>query len=434
MPAINRLNSLPALRWHGSIRKRRWAFAFGLVLVFGASTYAQSDSTTSSPATAQNAVTANTLAAPPAQDPGSKDGFVESTRRWAEKHQLLERISGDIDGWYPRLGGMTRGSGIALGPGYRTHPLGSSVLLDVSGAISMRFYKAVDVHARWLQAWNQRAELWTDYRFEDYPQEDFYGIGPDSLESMRTDYRFRASDFIVRAQLKPRSWLRTGVNLGYLHPSIGPGTDRDFPSLEQLFEATSVPGLLSQPDFIHAQLFVDVDYRDAPGNPKRGGFYHAAIGTWSDRSLDTYNFRRFDSNASQFLPITADEKHILSGRLGVSFVNNIPGDRVPFYFLPYVGGTDTIRSYREFRFKDENAVWFGAEYRWIPIKWVSGAVFADFGKVAEDWQDVFDASDLKQGYGFGLRVHSTKQTFAKIDFGFGGGEGRRIFIKLGPSF
>ena len=60
-------------------------------------------------------------------------------------------------------------------------------------------------------------------------------------------------------------------------------------------------------------------------------------------------------------------------------------------------------------------------------------MFADFGKVARHWQDVAD-SDLKRGFGFGLRVHSTRQTFAQVDFGFGGGEGNRIFIKLGPSF
>jgi outer membrane translocation and assembly module TamA len=60
-------------------------------------------------------------------------------------------------------------------------------------------------------------------------------------------------------------------------------------------------------------------------------------------------------------------------------------------------------------------------------------VFADYGKVAANWQDI-NTTDLKRGYGFGVRVHSTKQTFAKIDVGFGGGEGRRIFIKLGPSF
>jgi hypothetical protein len=369
----------------------------------------------------------------PAQEPEAKTRIVESAKQWAEQHQILARLNGTIDGWYPRLGGLTRGSGFGLGPGYRMHVLGDNVLLDVSGAMSMRWYKAVDIRARWLQTWSERAEVWTEYRFEDFPEEDFYGRGADSLLSTRTSYRFRGSDIKLRAQLKPISWLRTGVVLGYLHPSIGSGHDREFPSIEQVFTDTSVPGLASQPDFGHAQLFLDVDYRDTPGNPKRGGFYHFAFAAWDDRTLDAYDFRRLDVNASQFLPITTDRKHVISGRFGVSVTKTTTGDRLPFYFLPYVGGEDTIRSYREFRFKDEDALWFGGEYRWIPIKWVSGTVFADFGTVGRTWDDI-TTDNLKHGYGFGLRVHSDTQSFARIDFGFGGGEGRRIFIKLGPTF
>jgi len=436
MPPLKCVRRLCAATSNGWIRYRPWAFVLGWTIVCGATMAAAQP-----PALTPTAPTLPAAAAPaqadpvsPAQQSGTQPKFVESARRWADEHQILKRLSGDVDGWYPRLGGMTRGSGFALGPGYRTHVLDDRVLVDASAAITIRRYKAVDVRARWLQTWNERVEVWTDYRFEDFPQEDFYGLGPDTVESMRTSYAIRGSDFTVRAQVKPLRWLRTGLNVGYLSPKVGPGRDREFPSIEEVFPGTSLPGLLEQPDFIHTQLFAEVDYRDTPGNPRRGGFYRAAYSTWDDRTLEAYNFRRFDTNLAQFAPLTADRKHIVSGRVGLSFVNNAPGDRVPFYALPYVGGTDTVRSYREFRFKEENAMWLGVEYRWIPIKWVSGVLFADAGKVARNWQDVIDAADMKQGYGFGVAVHSSKQTFARIDFGFGGGEGRRIFLKLGPSF
>jgi hypothetical protein len=61
---------------------------------------------------------------------------------------------------------------------------------------------------------------------------------------------------------------------------------------------------------------------------------------------------------------------------------------VPFYFLPYVGGVDTVRSFHEFRFRDENALWMTAEYDLTLIKWVSVATFVDAGKAAPDWQDI----------------------------------------------
>jgi hypothetical protein len=61
------------------------------------------------------------------------------------------------------------------------------------------------------------------------------------------------------------------------------------------------------------------------------------------------------------------------------------------------------------------------------------ATFVDAGKVAPDWQNI-GLSGLKRGYGFGVRVHSNRQTFARIDVGGGGGEGWRMFLKLVPSF
>jgi outer membrane translocation and assembly module TamA len=73
------------------------------------------------------------------------------------------------------------------------------------------------------------------------------------------------------------------------------------------------------------------------------------------------------------------------------------------------------------------------EYKWSPVKYLSLVAFADAGEVRADWQDI-GTTGLNTGYGFGVRVHTNKQQFAKFDFGTGGGEGWQMFIKLGPSF
>ena len=413
-----------------SATNRLRAFALGLAVVFVAAT---ADAQPTEPTAHVRTVEA-AAAAPAAAEPEAKSdsNFLDAAREWAKENQILERIEGDVDGWYPRLDGMTRGSGFTFGPGYRQHVLGDRVLLDVSAAMTPRLYRAVDVRARWLQTRNERAELWTSYRYEYFPQEDFYGVGPDTSADMRTSYLLSGSDVVVRGRLKPLSWLRLDANLGYMTPRIGPGHDREFPSVEQLFQDVAAPGLVSQPDFLHSEIAATIDARDIPGKPTRGTLFHAAYSTWNDLTLDAYNFRRFESGATHYVPLTADRKHVLSGRVGMMFVNNAPGNRVPFYALPYVGGIDTVRSYREFRFKDENALWFGAEYFWRPITWVSGVAFADFGQVAHDWQNI--SGDLKHGFGFGVRAHNSTQTFAQLDFGFGGGEGWRAFLRVGPTF
>jgi outer membrane protein assembly factor BamA len=383
------------------------------------------------PASAQDTSAQDTAASNAVPEPQDEGGFVDKARNWADRHQIVGRLNGDVDGWYPRLGGMTRGGGFAIGPGYRFHA--GPALVDLSAGLSIKAYKAVDARVRWLEVGDERFELWTNYRFEDFPQEDFFGRGMNSSLDARTSYGFDSHEFTVEALGTPLPWLRVGTSLGYLNPGIGPGSDENYPSIEELFTDVEAPGLAAQPDFLYTTLFADVDYRDQRGNPRSGGFYHLAFSVWDDRTLQEYDFRRFDVNVNQFVPLDAAKKHVVSGLWAVSYVNNETNERVPFYFLPYVGGVDTIRSFREFRFKDENATWMSAEYSYMPIKWVSVAAFVDAGKVTPNWNDI-DFTELKTGYGFGFRVHSRTQTFARVYFGTGGGEGWRTFMKFGAGF
>jgi outer membrane protein assembly factor BamA len=408
----------------------RWmAVALGAAVLIGPPAYAQQ---ANDPAQKAEPTELNVEAVQESR--GDSDaGFVAKMRRIADEWQLAERLNGEIDGWYPRLGGMTRGSGFALGPGYRLHPFGSPVLVDVSAGLSIKGYQAADAKVRWFQAYGDRVEFWTDARYEHFPQEDFYGMGIDSLLENQTSYEFDSTGISLRGLARPVPWLELGTTFGYLRPRIESGTDPGVPSIEGLFTDIDAPGLARTPRYLHTTLYAEVDRRDVPGNPASGGVYRTSVGVWDDQNLDNYDHRRFDALAVQHVPLNAGRTHILSGRLGTAYVNNETGHRVPFYFLAYVGGVDTIRSFDEFRFKDENALWLGAEYRWVFHKYASVATFVDAGTVKHDWQDL-TFTGLKSGYGFGLRAHTRTQTLARIDFGFGGGEGFRAFLKLGPSF
>ena len=365
------------------------------------------------------------------EPPPSNDGFVARLRRFADDAQIIERINGDIDGWYPRLGGITRGSGLALGPGYRFRLFDQRVFVDVSAALSTRGYRSAEAEVRWLQAFGERLELWTDLRYEDHPQEDFFGTGYASSRATRTSYDFEKLEITVRGVARPTSWLRTGASVGYMSPRIGPGSDDNYPSTEELFTDADAPGLAAQPDFVHTTFFGEIDYLDQRGRPRRGGLHRISFGVWDDRTLQQFDHRRFDALSAHYLPLTADKRHVVSGRLGLSYVNNETGERVPFYFLAYVGGVDTIRGYREFRFKDENALWLGAEYTWSVLDYLSVATFFDAGEVRADWNDI-GLHGLRTASGFGVRFHTDRQTFARVDVGTGGNEGWQVFFKIGP--
>lgn len=358
---------------------------------------------------------------------------MDRVRRVGCETQIVERLNGTIDGWYPRFGGMTRGSGFVAGPGYRTHLLGNRVFVEMSAAVSTKVYKAADAHVRWAQALRDRLELWTDLRLEDYPQEDYFGIGRRSNRAAQTSYDFSSMTTGARVVLNVASHAQAGMRVGLVSPSIGRGTDPEYPSIEQMFTDAQAPGLAAQPRFVESAVFIDVDRRDQSGNPAHGGLYHASLAYWNDATLQQYDFMRFDVNALQYLSLTDDAEHVISGRFGLTTLNNAPGDRVPFYVFPYIGGSDTVRSLDEFRFRDENAIWAGIEYTWTPFAHLSFAAFMDTGKVAHGWDEVSFAG-MTQAYGAGIRVHTAKQRLARIDIGAGGAEGWRAFVKLGPSF
>src|SRR4029453_10194352 len=174
--------------------------------------------------------------------------------------------------------------------------------------------------------------------------------------------------------------------VGYFMPDVRHGRDQNLRSIAQVFPDVTAPGLSRQPNFEHHSVFAVVDSRDAEGFPRRGGLYRATYAIWNDRSFDEYYFRRFDITGSHFVSLPTSS--VLAVRLALSYANNAFGDRVPFYLLPYVGGGDTVRSFREFRFRDENAGVFNVELRHKVHSMAHLAGFADFGKVAHNWEDI----------------------------------------------
>ena len=359
-------------------------------------------------------------------------GMVNKARRWAEDKRIAERLA-PREGVYARFGGMVTGSGFALGAGYRKYLLEERIFTDVSGALSTKFYKAVDAKARWAQFWDNRIEIWSDFRYRDYPQEDYFGPGVESNETNRINYAIESTDIAARLLLKVTPWLSVGSDLGFFNPTIGPGQDDSLPSIEDIFGDGEAPALaeLKQPNFFHNTLFAEVDYRDHRGHTTRGGFYRASFGTWEDVTLESYDHHRFDAEASQFFPVAS--RQAIGVRVGLSYVNNETGDRVPFYFLPYIGGSDTVRGFHEFRFRDENVLFLNAEYRIRVHRFVHVAPFVDAGEVRADWEEI-GPSGLKTSYGIGVRAGTENRVFVRLDIGTGGGEGTRVFFKFGPSF
>jgi hypothetical protein len=354
---------------------------------------------------------------------------VEKIRQRVEANPIVQRLQ-DSEGFYPRIGGLTQGSGFAAGGGYRKH-LGWAYI-ELSAAYSTKHYSGADAGMRWLQTAHKSFEIWTNLSFRNDTQDDFYGRGPGSTNADRVDFGIQSTDVAALALEHIRSWFTVGADIGYFVPEMREGEDDRQTTIGNLYTEATAPGLARQPRFIHDSVFATIDSRDAAGFPTRGGFFRTSYARWRDQTLHEFDFQRFDIEHSQFFAVATDD--VIALRLNLSYTNNAPGEQIPFYMLPYLGGGDTVRSYREFRFRDENMGFFNTEFRHRVSKMAYLAAFVDVGKVAHNWQDINPTDrNLKTAYGLGLRIGSDKRTFLRLDTAYGD-EGTRVFLKFSPAF
>ena len=110
-----------------------------------------------------------------------------------------------------------------------------------------------------------------------------------------------------------------------------------------------------------------------------------------------------------------------------------PGQQVPFYFKPTVGGSTSLRSYNDYRFRDDHALYMNVEYRWEAFSGLDMALFSDWGTVAPRFE-ALSLSDLKNAYGIGFRFNTYKAVWLRVDIGFGGNEGTKFFFKFSKAF
>jgi len=109
------------------------------------------------------------------------------------------------------------------------------------------------------------------------------------------------------------------------------------------------------------------------------------------------------------------------------------GQRVPFYFMPTLGGHDTLRGFRDYRFRGPHALLLQAEYRWEIWSGLDGALFYDAGKVVNRRSDL-DFSGLESDYGFGFRFNTNQGIVLRVDAAFGSSDGPHLFIVFGGRF
>ena len=362
-----------------------------------------------------------------------KPAKLEKALLYVERVDPLTRIS-PRNGLFVDYGYTAKpiGAGVGLSAGFRHDILNRRARVELEAGMSIKNYQLLRADLSMPYLFGERFEIGLEGSYRHNPQEDFYGLGPGSLKDDRVSYLYDGRELQARAVVKPTRWLRFGTRAGILNPSIGRGTDKNYPSLEDRFSVADAPGLAAQPDHAYGDVFAAVDTRDQPGNARAGGYYEVALRRYRDREADRFGFRRVDLDLQQFFPIF-DKKRVIAARFRVMSTAAPDGEEVPFYFQPTLGGSDTLRSYGDHRFRDRNVMFLNAEYRWEAFSGLDMALFSDWGKVARRTRDL-RFSALQHAYGIGFRFNTYKSVFLRADIATGGDDGIRFFLKFSKAF
>lgn len=344
-----------------------------------------------------------------------------------EDDLLVARILAPPRGVHLRVGGIGEGAGFGVGPAYRYST--GAYDFRVSAAGSVKRYGIAETSLLLPGAVRSGPFVELYARRREFPQEDFFGLGPGSLSTERTNFALR--DTLVRATGGVHTDdFAAGARVGYLDPSIGRGTDRRMPATTDVFAPAEIPGLLAQPTFVVFEPFVEYSNSDPRLNPTAGGSYRFTVRRYADRDLDRFSFTNWDVDLRQYVPLL-HRATTLAFRAWLSSSSPDAGHEVPFYLQPTLGGGYSLRGFPSFRFRDRSLLLLQGEYRWRVNEFVTGALFYDTGAVARRFEDL---DSFERSYGIGLRAGSRAGVAFRAEVAFGSGEGTRLLVRFDNVF
>jgi hypothetical protein len=330
---------------------------------------------------------------------------------------ILDRIF-NANGPSLKFGGIPTGGGFSLGPQYTRQDffadhltwntyLAGSTRKWYGGGSSFDFHGLLNGHL----------ELVTDGGYQNSTSVWYFGEGPGSSKSNKTDFdrEFTTTHFSALGHFFDQR-LTIGYTVGGLLTHVGPGDLSGTPDTEQLFTEANTPGLVQQSNFITGTTTIRLDLsRPGFSNPV-GLQLEADDSQFFDQSGLSANFHLLETQAAYYLPLTNGLRTLIFRiRNETTFAED--HQTVPFYLQPTLGGPDDLRGYDRYRFyADGNSV-VTAEYRWSISQTLEMAVFGDGGNVYQR-PGLIGFRDLHGDGGFGFRIKNKQTAVMRFDVGF----------------
>ena len=151
-----------------------------------------------------------------------------------------------------------------------------------------------------------------------------------------------------------------------------------------------------------------------------------------DSRADGYRFDRWEFDLRQYVSFLR-QRRVLAFRTLGSFSDPRGDGTVPFYLQPWLGGSHTLRGFRDYRLRDRHLILLQAEYRWEIFPLLETVLFYDTGTVASTRREL-NFSDFDTDYGAGVRLGTDSGVLFRLDYAMGGRDGNQMVLSFSNVF
>ncbi|MEE2888278.1 MAG: BamA/TamA family outer membrane protein [Planctomycetota bacterium] len=279
----------------------------------------------------------------------------------------------------------------------------------------------------------------------------YFGLGivtPRGAESSYTRERTALSYHYQFTEPNPADELIFDFGIQFEHNNLSSGMVSNKPDTRTLYAGDFAAG--DDHDMLWLNLNIRYDTRDSLHNPYQGWYLGASASTAALQTNGEVGaiFSAFGSKVFTLPPLLHDggddqEAHPPTDGLAFGAFVQASSGELPFYSLPTLGGSQTLRGFITNRFTDRTAWHASAEYRmWfiprgfsltrrIRIERVGAAFFFEAGSVAPKTAGLFD--HVECSYGTSLRISLERTALFRVDFGISD-EDTNVSIAYGLTF
>jgi hypothetical protein len=310
-------------------------------------------------------------------------------------------------GIVPYFGGMGEGTGFGGGAGFAFG--GKRTRLDIVGRMTTSKYQEFDT------AWTtnvgmSRFVLEGSYQWR--PRENFYGTGHSSVRSQHANFSLRQTWTGVRYEFEPHGGVLFGTEYRTAWFQAGAGSNPVLASPDAFFPDLTGYGAQTRLSTIGSYISLD----GLRNQYQLGGALHLGASYQEGLGHSRLSYFNYEAQLEGRLPI-GHQRSAFVGQASIEFTRRRGGsDPIPFYLLPHIGGSSTLRGFRLDRFYGANLFLLSLEYRYRIHPNVQAYPFFDEGQVFDRTEDL-SWLDWHRNYGFGFRYHTETGTVLRIEVG-----------------